>query len=75
MQFDCCGVDPINERCQRSQATTGAKKSHGLESTQVDYTICLTEVFQGVFLIHEHIKRLAADEHACAVRVHSAAPS
>jgi len=50
MQFDCCGADPINERCQRSQATTGAKKKpHGLESTQVDYTICLTEVFRGVF--------------------------
>ena len=25
MQFNCCGADPINERCQRSQVTTGAK--------------------------------------------------
>ena len=73
MQFNCCGADPINERCQRSQVTTGAKNLM-VWKVRKSTTQSASPKFFEVFL-HEHIKTLAADEHACAVRVHSAAPS
>ena len=75
MQFDCCRVDPINERCQRSQATTGAKKNLMVWKVRKSTTQSASPKFFEVFFMNEHIKTLASDEHACAVRVHSAAPS
>ena len=75
MQFDCCGADPINERCQRSQATTGAKKNLMVWKVRKSTTQSASPKFFEVFFMNEHIKTLASDEHACAVRVHSAAPS
>ena len=73
MQFNSCGADPINERCQRSQVITGAKNLM-VWKVRKSTTQSASPKFFEVFL-HEHIKTLAADEHACAVRVHSAAPS
>ena len=74
MQFNCCGADPINEQCQRSQVTTGAKNLMVWKVRKSTAQSASPKFFE-VFLIHEHIKTLAADEHACAVRVHSAAAS
>ena len=50
MQFDCCGADPINERCQRSQATTGAKKNLMVWKVRKSTTqSAFTEVFEVFF--------------------------
>ena len=73
MQFNCCGADTINAGAKDLRLQTVPKISWFGKYARRLHNLPHRSFSRCFFYID--IKTLAADEHACAVRVHSAAAS